>query len=62
MSDVREEAERMPDMHQGAKGAVLAAPQDLVTFALPGAEYLGTVPTDVAAEPQLVLDTLLRVR
>ena len=52
----------MPDMDQGAKGAVLAAPQDLVTFALPGAEYLGTAPTDVAAEPQLVLDTLLRVR
>jgi hypothetical protein len=50
------------DMDQGVKRAVLDAPQDVIALALPGAEYLGVVPTDVAAEPQLVLDTLLRVR
>lgn len=52
----------MPDVDQGAKRIVEAYPQDLVTFALPGAEYLGPMPVDVATEPQLVLDTLLRVR
>ena len=52
----------MPDMDQGVKRAVLNYPQHVVGLALPGAEYLGQVPTDVAAEPQLVLDTLLRVR
>jgi hypothetical protein len=49
-------------MDQGVKRAVLEFPEHVVRLALPGAEYLGTVPTDVAAEPQLVLDTLLRVR
>ncbi len=34
----------------------------MLALALPGAEYLGTLPVDVATEPQLVLDTLLRIR
>jgi len=41
---------------------VQAHPQDVLALALPGAEYLGTLPVDVATEPQLVLDALLRVR
>jgi len=34
----------------------------VLALALPGAEYLGTLPVDIATEPQLVLDTLLRIR
>ena len=52
----------MADMDQGVKRAVLNHPENVVELALPGAEYLESVPVDVAAEPQLVLDTLLRVR
>jgi len=37
-------------------------PADVLALALPGAVYLGTLPVDVATEPQLVLDMLLHVR
>ena len=52
----------MPDMDQGIKRLVQRYAADVLALALPGAEYLGTIPTDVATEPQLTLDTLLRVR
>ena len=53
----------MAEMDQGLKRAVTMRPQDWLTFALTGAPvvYLGTTPTDVATEPQRILDTLLRV-
>lgn len=49
-------------MDQGVKRLLQARPGDVLALALPGAEYLGPIPTDVATEPQLVLDTLFRVR
>lgn len=52
----------MAEMDQGIKRLVQTHPADLLAFVLPGAEYLGTLPVDVATEPQLVLDTLLHVR
>lgn len=52
----------MGEMDQGIKRLLQLRPQDLLALALPGAEYLGTLPVDVATEPQLVLDNLLRVR
>lgn len=35
---------------------------DIIHPTLPDAEYLALIETDVATEPQLVLDTLLRIR
>lgn len=52
----------MAEMDQGIKRLLQARPQDVLTLALPGVEYLAPMPTDVATEPQLVLDTLYRVR
>lgn len=52
----------MPEMDQGIKRLVQNHAADFLALALPGAEYLGTLPIDVATEPQLTLDTLLRVR
>lgn len=52
----------MAEMDQGIKRLLQTHPADVLAFAVPGAEYLGTMPIDVATEPQLVLDTLLRVR
>ena len=52
----------MAEMDQGIKRLVQSHPQDLLGLALPGAEYIEALPVDVATEPQLVLDTLLRVR
>jgi hypothetical protein len=49
-------------MDQGIKRLLQARPQDVLTLALPGVEYLAPMPTDVATEPQLVLDTLYQVR
>src|SRR5579872_2941509 len=49
-------------MDQGIKRLIQTHPQDVLRFALPEAEFLGTLPVDVATEPQLMLDTLLRVR
>lgn len=48
-------------MDQGIKRLVQSHAADFLALALPGAEYLGTIPIDVATEPQLTLDTLLRV-
>lgn len=52
----------MPDMDQGIKRLVQKHAADFLALVLPGAEYLGTIPTDVATEPQLTLDALLHVR
>jgi hypothetical protein len=52
----------MPEMDQGIKRLLQSHPCDVLALALPGAQYLGALPVDVATEPQLVLDTLLRVR
>jgi hypothetical protein len=52
----------MADMDQGVKRLLQAHPADIIHLALPGAEYLAPIKTDVATEPQLVLDTLYRVR
>jgi hypothetical protein len=50
------------EMDQGIKRLLQTHPADVLALAIPGAEYLGLLPVDVATEPQLVLDTLLRVR
>ncbi|MGH2517720.1 MAG: hypothetical protein ACRDHP_18895 [Ktedonobacterales bacterium] len=52
----------MADMDQGIKRLIQTHPRDVLRFAMPEAEFLGTLPVDVATEPQLVLDTLLRIR
>ncbi len=52
----------MAEMDQGIKRLIQTRPVDVLALALPDVEYLGTQPIDVATEPQLVLDTLLRVR
>jgi hypothetical protein len=52
----------MADMDQGIKRLVQSHPRDVLGLALPEAEYLASLPVDVATEPQLVLDTLQRVR
>ena len=52
----------MADMDQGIKRLIQTHPADMLALALPGAEHLGVLTTDVAAEPQLMLDTLQRIR
>lgn len=52
----------MAEMDQGIKRLLQARPEDVLALALPGVEYLEPIQTDVATEPQLVLDTLFRVR
>src|SRR5579859_802035 len=52
----------MAEMDQGIKRLIQTHPQDILAFVVPEAEYLGTLPVDVATERQLVLDSLLRVR
>jgi hypothetical protein len=52
----------MPEMDHGIKRLLQSHPRDVLALALPGAVYEGTLPVDVATEPQLVLDTLLRIR
>lgn len=49
-------------MDQGIKRLIQTHPADVLDLLVPGAEYLGTLPVDVASEPQLVLDMLLGVR
>lgn len=49
-------------MDQGIKRLLQTHPRDILALAVPDAEYLGTRPVDVATEPQLLLDSLLRVR
>lgn len=52
----------MADMDQGLKRIFQLHPQDILALALPGAEYIAPIAPDVATEPQLVLDTLYRIR
>ncbi len=52
----------MADMDQGIKRLIQTHPADVLALALPGAEHLGVLSTDIAAEPQLMLDTLQRIR
>ena len=52
----------MADMDQGIKRLIQTHPADVLALALPDAEHLGVLTTDVAAEPQLILDTLQRIR
>lgn len=52
----------MAEMDQGIKRLIQTHPQDVLALAVPDATYLGTLPVDVATEPQLTLDTLLRAR
>lgn len=47
---------------RGGKRLLQALPADLIHRTLPGAAYLAPIETDVATEPQLVLDTLFRIR
>jgi hypothetical protein len=49
-------------MDQGIKRLIQTHPADVLALALPGAEHLGMLTTDVAVEPQLMLDTLQRIR
>jgi hypothetical protein len=49
-------------MDQGLKRLCQTRPQDLLAFALPGAEFVGPLQTDLATEPQLTTDTLFRAR
>lgn len=53
---------RVAEMDHGINRLIQTRPADVLALALPDIEYLGTLPVDVATEPQLVLDTLLRVR
>jgi hypothetical protein len=52
----------MGDMDQGIKRLLQSHPQDMLNFALPDAEYLGSIATDIAAEPQLITDNLYRIK
>lgn len=52
----------MADMDQGIKRLIQTHPADVLALALPDAEHLDVLTTDVAAEPQLMLDTLQRIR
>lgn len=52
----------MADMDQGIKRLIQTHPADVLALALPDAEHLSVLTTDVAAEPQLMLDTLQRIR
>ena len=51
----------MGHMDQGIKALLDLRTEDVVSFALPTARYLGALPPDVATEPQLVLDSLYRI-
>jgi hypothetical protein len=52
----------MPDMDQGIKRLIQRHPADVLKLALPDAEFLGILPTELVTEPQRVLDVLARVR
>lgn len=52
----------MAEMDQGIKRLIQTHPADMLALAVPGGEFLNPLHVDVATEPQLVLDTLLRVR
>jgi hypothetical protein len=50
------------EMDQGIKRLIQTHPADMLALAAPGTEFLSPLHVDIATEPQLVLDTLLRVR
>lgn len=52
----------MAEMDQGIKRLLQSHPADVLELALPGVEYLEPMPAEVATEPQLLMDTLFRVR
>ena len=52
----------MAEMDQGIKRLLQAHPADVLELALPGVVYLEPMPAEVATEPQLLMDTLFRVR
>lgn len=52
----------MAEMDQGIKRLLQTHPADVLELALPGVEYLEPMPSEVATEPQLLMDTLFRVR
>jgi len=52
----------MTDMDQGIKRLIQYHPADIIGFAKPGLEYVAPRATDVALEPELVLDTLYEGR
>lgn len=52
----------MADMDQGIKRLLQRHPADVLALAVPNAEYLGSLPTELVTEPQRVLDLLFRVR
>jgi predicted transposase YdaD len=52
----------MAEMDQGIKRLLQTHPADILALALPGVEYVEPMPAEVATEPQLLMDTLFRVR
>ncbi|HKV85359.1 MAG TPA: hypothetical protein VJN88_12445, partial [Ktedonobacterales bacterium] len=52
----------MAEMDQGIKRLLQSHPADVLELALPGVEYIEPMPVEVATEPQLLMDTLFRVR
>ena len=52
----------MADMDQGIKRLIQMHPADILSLGVPAAEYVGPLPVDVATEPQLTLDMLMRAR
>ncbi len=52
----------MPEMDQSLKWLIENRREDFVALGLPGALVLGPLPTDVASGPQLLPDTLYKVR
>lgn len=52
----------MAEMDQGIKRLIQTRPADVVRLVLKDAEFINPITTDVATEPQLVLDTLYRMR
>ena len=52
----------MAEMDQGIKRLLQSHPAEILALALPGVEYLEPMPAEVATEPQLLMDTLFRVR
>lgn len=52
----------MAEMDQGIKRLLQSHPADILALALPGVEYLEQLPAEVISEPQLLMDTVFRVR
>jgi hypothetical protein len=52
----------MSDMDQGIKRLLQASPAELLQFTVGDCEYLGPLPTEIAVEAQLVMDSLFAAR